>query len=149
MASYTITVNPAGGAWTEIMSEVFDDSSNTDSNSAITSSTFANFSGDTDKAYKSQYGGLKLGSSSANGYITSKSLDLSSKFRVKINVLKYSNDKGTVQITVGGTVKEITPTLTDTQYTVEFDAATSTSTIKIGTSAKRAYIDNVIVEVYK
>lgn len=133
---------------TVILYEEFDNSSTTDSNTTITSSSFENFSGNTSKAYKSKYGGLKLGSSSASGFITSKSLDLSKPFTVKINVLKYSTDTGKVQITVGDTTKEITPTETDTVYEVEFDAATSSSTVKIGTSAKRAYIDNVVITTY-
>ena len=91
---------------------------------------------------------MKLGASGSKGYITSKSLDLSSRFTVQINVLKYGTDTGKVEITIGTVTKQITPTETDTQYTLEFDAATSQSTIKIGTTSKRAYIDNVVVTRY-
>ena len=132
-----------------VLSEEFDNTSTSDSSSAITESTFANFSGSTAKAYKSKYGGLKLGASSAVGYITSKPLDLSKPFRVTLNVLKYGSDTGKVKVTVGEIEKEITPTDTDTSYTLDFDAASTNSTIRIGTTAKRAYIDNVIVEVSK
>ena len=144
--SITVTVSQLAGA-TVVLSEEFDNDSSSDSSSAISTSTFPNFSGATSKAYKSKYGGIKFGTSSAAGYITSKSLDLSNSFTVKLNVLKYGSDTGKVQVTVGEVTKEITPTTTDTQYTLEFDAATSTSTVKIGTSSKRAYIDNVIIAV--
>ena len=147
--SKTISVKqekqPAGGEDVEVLNEEFDNNSTSDSSSAFNSSTFSNFSGETSKAYKSKYGGVKLGTGSAVGYITSKALNLSSSFTVKINVLKYGTDTGTVQVTVGSVTKEITPTDTDTQYSLDFNAATTSSTVMIGTSAKRAYIDNVII----
>ena len=135
----------SGGGDVVVLSEEFDNSTTSDSSSAFSSSKFSNFSGSTDKAYTSKYGGVKLGSSSASGYITSKSLDLSNSFTVTLNVLKYGSDNGNVQVTVGDVTKEITPTLTDTAYSLDFDAATSASTVRIGTSTKRAYIDNVII----
>ena len=139
------TKQSTGGGDVEVLREGFDDTTTSDSSTAFSSSKFQNFNGATSKAYTSQYGGVKLGSSNAVGYITSKTLDLSKSFSVKINVLKYSTDTGKVQVTVGTITKEITPTDEDTQYTLDFDAATSTSTVKIGTSSKRAYIDNVII----
>lgn len=148
MPSSNVTISAefvVDGGDVEVLNEGFDDGTTTDSNAEFDSSKFSNFSGVTSKAYTSRYGGVKLGSSSAVGYITSKSLDLSKPFTVKINVLKYGSDTGKVQVTVGSTIKEITPTTTDTQYSLDFDAATSTSTVKIGTSTKRAYIDNVII----
>ncbi|MBO4670440.1 MAG: hypothetical protein J5640_01160 [Bacteroidales bacterium] len=134
-----------GGNDVVVLSEEFDNSTTSDSSSEFSSSKFSNFSGSTSKAFTSQYGGVKLGSSSASGYITSKSLDLSSSFTVTLNVLKYGTDTGKVQVTVGNVTKEITPTTTDTPYSLDFDAATSASTVKIGTSTNRAYIDNVII----
>lgn len=128
-----------------VLREEFDNSTTSDSSSAFSHSKFSNFSGATSKAYTSRYGGVKLGSSSANGYITSKSLDLSNSFTVTLNVLKYGTDTGKVQVTVGSVTQEITPTDTDTAYSLDFDAATSASTVKIGTSTNRAYIDNVII----
>ena len=135
----------SGGNDVVVLSEEFDNSTSSDSSVEFSSSKFPNFSGSTSKAYTSQYGGVKLGSSSASGYITSKSLDLSSSFTVTLNVLKYGTDTGKVQVTVGSVTKEITPTSTNTAYSLDFDAATSASTVKIGTSTKRAYIDNVII----
>ena len=94
-----------------VLSEEFDNSTTSDSSTEFSSSKFPNFSGTSSKAYTSQYGGVKLGSSSSSGYITSKSLDLSSSFTVTLNVLKYGSDTGKVQVTVGSVTKEITPTL--------------------------------------
>lgn len=132
-----------------ILSEEFDNTSNTDESSTITATTFSNFSGSTDKAYKSQYGGLKLGSSKASGYITSKSLDLSSTFTVQIDACKYSSDTGNIVVTVGSQTQEITNSELGAQgtfktFTLTFDAATTSSTVKIA-SSKRAYIDNVVI----
>jgi hypothetical protein len=144
-AGFTAAGSGSGSSDVVVLSEEFDNNTTSDSSTEFSSSKFSNFSGSTSKAYTSQYGGVKLGSSSSSGYITSKSLDLSSSFTVTLNVLKYGSDTGKVQVTVGSVTKEITPTSTDTAYSLDFDAATSASTVKIGTSTKRAYIDNVII----
>lgn len=133
-----------------ILSEQFDNSTTADSSTAITSSKFPNFSGQTSKAYTSKYGGLKLGSSSAVGYITSKSLDLSSSFTVQIDACKYGSDTGNIVVTVGSQEQKISNSQlaaagTFKTFTLSFNAATSSSTVKIATSAKRAYIDNVVI----
>lgn len=138
------------GEATILLSEEFDNTTNDDSSSAISSSKFSNFSGSTSKAYTSQYGGIKLGTSSAVGYITSKSLDLSSAFTVSIDACKYGSDTGNIVVTVGTQTKtinnsELGAAGTFKTFKLEFDAATTASTIKIATSSKRAYIDNVIV----
>ena len=133
-----------------VLSEQFDNKSTSDSSSAITSSTFSNFSGATSKAYKSKYGGIKLGSSSAVGYITTKSLDLSSAFTVQIDACKYSSDSGNIVVTCGSQSKTISNSSlgaagTFKTFTLTFNAATASSTVKIATSSKRAYIDNVVI----
>ena len=144
-ADFTAAGSGSGGGDVVVLSEEFDNGTTSDSSTEFGSSKFPNFSGSTSKAYTSQFGGVKLGSSSASGYITSKSLDLSSSFTVTLNVLRYNTDSGKVQVTVGDVTKEITPTTTDTAYSLDFDAATSASTVRIATSTKRAYIDNVII----
>lgn len=144
-ADFTAAGSGSGGGDVVVLSEEFDSDTTSDSSTEFSSSKFPNFSGSTSKAYTSQFGGVKLGSSSASGYITSKSLDLSSSFTVTLNVLRYNTDSGKVQVTVGDVTKEITPTTTDTAYSLDFDAATSSSTVRIATSTKRAYIDNVII----
>ena len=144
-ADFTAAGSGSGGGDVVVLSEEFDNDTTSDSSTEFSSSKFPNFSGSTSKAYTSKFGGVKLGSSSAIGYITSKSLDLSNSFTVTLNVLRYNTDSGKVQVTVGDVTKEITPTTTDTAYSLEFDAATSASTVRIATSTKRAYIDNVII----
>ncbi len=136
-----------------VLSEEFDNNTKSDSSSAITTSKFSNFSGATSKAYTSQYGGLKLGSNSAVGYITSKSLDLSSTFTVQIDACKYGSDTGNILVTVGNVSKTITNSELGAAgsfktFTLTFEAATATSTVKIATSSKRAYIDNVVITRY-
>lgn len=139
-----------GGGGSVLINESFDNNSSSDASQAFSSSTFPNFNGTTEKAYKSQYGGVKLGASSAVGYITSKSLDLSTAFTVTLDACKYGSDAGNIEVTVGTQTKTISNSSlgaagTFKTFTLEFDAATSTSTVKIGTSSKRAYIDNVII----
>ena len=135
---------------TYLIEEEFDNTTTADSSSEISTSKFPNFNGERSKAYTSKYGGLKLGTSSAVGYITSKALDLSKPFIVEIDACKYGSDTGNIKITVGSVDKSIANTDlgaagTFKTFTLEFDAATTNSTIKIATSAKRAYIDNVKV----
>ena len=148
-----LTQTAAGVTVSYLIDEEFDNNVATDQSGAISNTTFANFSGSTTKAYKSKYGGIKLGSSSAVGYITSKSLDLSKPFTVTIDACKYSSDTGDLQIVAGGVTKTIKNSELGADgapktFTVEFDAASTSSTIKI-TSVKaskgRVYIDNVKV----
>ena len=139
-----------GGGGSVLINEEFDNTSTSDQTSAFNSSAFSNFSGATAKAYKSKYGGVKFGTGSDVGYITSKSLDLSSPFTVTLDACKYSTDAGNIQVTVGTQTKTIANSeLSEAgifkTFTLNFDAATSSSTVKIGTSSKRAYIDNVII----
>ena len=138
---------------TIVLSEEFDNSSKSDSSSAITTSTFATFSGATAYSYKSQYGGLKLGSSKNAGYITSKALDLSSTFTVEFDACKYSSDTGNIVVTCGSQSQTINNSSLGAQgtfktFTLTFDAATASSTVKIAASTKRAYIDNVVITRY-
>ena len=143
--SVSASFSSTSGGDVIVLEEEFDNNSTSDSSSAISSSTFSNFSGATSKAYKSQYGGIKLGTGSAVGYITSKSLNLSNSFTVSFTARKYGTDTGSIQVTVGSVTKSITPTSEDAPYSLSFDAATTTSTVKIGTSSKRGYIDNVVI----
>ena len=139
-----------GGTSVVVLSEQFDNTTTADSSSEISSTKFSNFSGANSKAYTSKYGGIKLGSSGAVGYITSKSLDLSSPFTVQIDACKYGSDTGNINVTVGGVTKtinnsELGAAGSFNTFTLSFDAATANSTVKIATSSKRAYIDNVVI----
>ena len=133
-----------------VLREEFDNTTTADSSTAISTSKFPNFSGATSKAFTSKYGGLKFGSSSAAGYITSKSLDLSSAFTVQIDACKYGSDTGNIVVTCGSqsqTIQnsELGAAGSFKTFTLTFAAATATSTVKIATSSKRAYIDNVVI----
>ena len=132
-----------------VLSEQFDNTTTSDSSSEYAATKFPNFP-TRSKAYTSKYGGIKLGSSSAVGYITTKSLDLSSAFTVQIDACKYGSDTGNIVVTVGSqsqTIKnsELGAAGTFKTFTLTFSAATSVSTVKIATSSKRAYIDNVVI----
>ena len=143
---YAVFATLTGAMPVKLINEEFDNTSTSTSSQAITTSTFPNFSGATARAYKSEFGGLKLGTGSATGYITSKSLDLSNAFTVKFKAKKW-DDNVKIKVTVGS-VNQSTVALTasDVEYTLDFAAATATSTVKIETiDGNRAYIDDVQV----
>lgn len=150
---YAVFATASGGG--EVLNEEFDNNSTNDSSTPITSSTFSNFSGSTSSAYKSQYGGIKLGTKDNTGHITSKALDLSSAFTVSLDARYFSSgsDNADINIIVDwGETNEVTRTISHneltssfTNFSFDFAAATSSSTIRIETFTKRAYIDNVIV----
>ena len=157
--SKTVTVSQAAGntgggdepsTSVVVLREEFDNTTTADSSTAISTSKFPNFSGATSKAYTSKYGGIKLGSSSAVGYITTKSLDLSSAFTVEIDACKFGSDTGNIVVTCGSQSQTINNSELGAAgsfktFTLTFAAATATSTVKIATSSKRAYIDNVVI----
>lgn len=95
-------------------------------------------------------GAVKIGKSKGTGSITSKALDLSAPFTVVLKVKGWTNVEGKIVVTVGSESKEISYTakMGDAfeEVSVSFPAATSSSTVKIATSAKRAFIDEVVIE---
>lgn len=132
-----------------VLLEQFDNTTASDSSTEYGATKFPNFP-TRSKAYTSKYGGIKLGTGSVVGSITSKSLDLSSAFTVQIDACKYGSDTGNIVVTVGSQSKTISNSSlkaagTFTTFTLTFDTATSSSTVKIATSSKRAYIDNVVI----
>ncbi len=147
-ATTTIEIPAASNA---ILTETFDDI--TSGNSTGTSGSGSAWAGNTNfptvsTAYQAG-GAVRIGSSKASGSITSKELDLSTAFTVSIAVKGWTAVEGSLTVTVGDQVKTIayTEVMADDfgVYTVEFDAATAASTITIATTAKRAFIDSVIV----
>ena len=129
--------------------------------SELTAGTIANPSGTdltqgtisdfptTSKAY-SAGGTVKLGSSSASGYIQTAALNLSVPFYVEFDVKGWTSVEGNIIVTVSGVQSQTvsyTATRNDDFETkhIDFNAATASSTVRIATSAKRAYIDNVRV----
>lgn len=104
------------------------------------------------KAYQAG-GAVKLGTGSAVGFITSSPMDLSQdggNFTVSFDVKGWTTVEGAIKVIVTG-LAEQTVTYTATiagpfeNKTVTFSGGTANSTIRIETTAKRAFIDNVVV----
>lgn len=92
-------------------------------------------------------GEAKLGTGSALGYITAPALDLSSGGTLTFDIQKYGSDAGLVRVYLDGTQvgSDITPPAAYATQIITIPSATSTSVIKIGTSATRVYLDNIAV----
>jgi hypothetical protein len=161
-AILVITVSPSGGGTTNLLSEDFASlttggdtaTSGTGSpdSTPITANLTPNFPISV-AAYKAG-GKVKLGSSSAVGSITSKTLDLSANggvFTVSFDVKGWTTVEGQIKVTVGSLAPQTvsyTATITAASYetkTLNFTGGQANSTVKIETTAKRAFIDNVIV----
>ncbi|MCW4451254.1 T9SS type A sorting domain-containing protein [Kaistella sp. BT6-1-3] len=106
------------------------------------------------KAY--QAGGVvKLGTGSAIGSLTSKELDLSTDanaVKVTFDVKGWTTVEGNIKVTVSGQDSQTvtySATLADAFETVSltFGKGLANSTVTIETTAKRAFIDNVKIEV--
>ncbi|MBO5540075.1 MAG: C10 family peptidase [Muribaculaceae bacterium] len=73
-------------------------------------------------------GGIRLGTSSAKGTLTSPALDLSDsegKVTVKFTAIRYNNDNNPeLSISCGSSTQTLAMTDTDTEYTVVLDAPT-------------------------
>lgn len=127
-------------------------------NSTSTSGSGTSWAGNTNfptvsAAYQAG-GAVKLGTSSAGGSITSKAIDLSTdggNVVVTFDVKGWSTVEGNIMVTITGqTAKTVTYTSVmagafETK-TVTFTGGVAGSTVKIETTAKRAFIDNVKVE---
>jgi len=161
-ATLVITVSPSGGGVTNLLSEDFaslttgGDTAATGTGSpdttAITANLTPNFPTSV-TAFKAG-GKVKLGSSSAAGSITSKTLDLSANggvFNVSFDVKGWTTVEGQIKVTVGSLATQTvtyTATMSATSYetkTLNFTGGQANSTVKIETTAKRAFIDNVMV----
>lgn len=139
-----------------IFSEDF--SSITNGNSTTTSGSSAVWSGNVnfptvDRAYQSG-SSVKLGSSSAIGSIISKPLDLSVNggvFTLSFDVKGWSTVEGNIKVTITGQTPQIityTAVMASSNFeskTLNFTGGVSNSTIKIETTSKRAFLDNIVV----
>ncbi len=98
-------------------------------------------------------GRVKLGSSSAAGSLVTPAVDIPAGAAFSFKIAKYGSDTGTVdvQISVDGGEFEslfespITPVADGETYETEFDEAVASAQIKFITSAKRAYVDDVVL----
>jgi hypothetical protein len=156
---FSMTAN----AQTVILSEDFASAASGDNVGNTTQTTLwagnANFSVDpvpaNNKAYEAG-GAIKLGTGSATGYIVSAPLNLAQgggSFTITFDVKGWTTVEGDIKITVTGlpeTIVTYTALRTSPAFetkTVTFGGGTANSTIRIETTAKRAFIDNVVVTV--
>lgn len=131
------------------------------SNTAITGSAFdwlsstvtrvyPDYQGDDPEDSNSKTGCLKFGSNGGTGSFTTVTLDLSHKFKVSLDVKKYSNEGANIKITADETEWTSNTTFAGDKFTSishEFSAVGKDKQITIETSgANRAYIDNIKIE---
>ena len=95
-------------------------------------------------------GGIRLGSSSAKGTLTSPALDLSDsegKVTVKFTAIRYNNDNNpNLTISCGSSSQTLAMTDTDTEYTVVLDAPTQAGqkvTFATTKNGKRVIISHI------
>ena len=101
------------------------------------------------KLYREE-GGIRLGSSSAKGTLTSPALDLSDsegKVTVKFTAIRYNNDNNpNLTISCGSSSQTLAMTDTDTEYTVVLDAPTQAGqkvTFATTKNGKRVIISHI------
>ena len=97
-------------------------------------------------------GAIRLGSSSKVGSITTKELDLSKDngaFVITLDIKGWTNKEGDLKVTCGDESQTISYTaLMANDFetkSVNFNNGTATSKITIATTAKRAYIANILI----
>lgn len=105
------------------------------------------FTSSCSKAYLACVNGVKLGSSNATGTLE---FNIATNYqsnikKITVKSAKYGSDTGNLTLYSGSTSLKtgITP---GTDYTHTFTTATTVSSIKISTSAKRAYISEIVLE---
>ncbi|MFV0188245.1 putative Ig domain-containing protein [Empedobacter falsenii] len=94
---------------------------------------------------------VRLGTSSKTGAITSKTLDeISGNVTVSFDVKGWTSVEGSMNVTLGTETKNVAYTAAIANafenVTVSFDNVAAGSTLKLETSAKRAFIDNVKIQ---
>ncbi|MDH1601648.1 hypothetical protein [Empedobacter sp. GD03739] len=94
---------------------------------------------------------IRLGSSNNKGGITSKVLDqIAGNVTVSFDVKGWTTIEGSVNVTLGSETKNVvyTAKMADAfeNVTVSFENVAAGSTLKLETSAKRAFIDNVRIQ---
>ena len=152
----TVAVSTVFFAQTTVLTEDF--AAITAGNNTSTSGSSSSWSGNANfptvsAAYQAG-GAVRLGTSSASGSLTSKSIDLSTdggNVIVTFDVKGWSSVEGNIKVTITGqTAKTVTYTavLTGSFETksVTFTGGVANSKVKIETTAKRVFIDNVKVE---
>jgi subtilisin-like proprotein convertase family protein len=119
------------------------------SSSEVTSNLTSNFPTST-KAY-SAGGTVKLGSSNASGSITTKSLNLSAgNYTVAFKVKGWTTVEGNITVTPSSGTAQTVPYSANISSAYEskslsFTGGTANTTVTIATTAKRAFIDDVVI----
>ena len=154
----TLTVGPASGGGTGdtiLLSENFAALTSGDNVTTIGSSV--SWIGNTNflsAAAAYQAGGtVKLGSGSGIGSLTSKALDLSGNggsFRVSFKVKGWTTVEGSIKVTVTGLPSQTisyNSVMADSFETklLNFTSGAVNSTVKFETTAKRAFLDDIVV----
>ena len=133
-----------GNSWT---------TSGSDSSAKLTSDDLPGYT-TLDNIYwaRTELGGVKFGTSSKTGKMTTKELDLSKgAFTIKFTAGSYSKSEGAFKVTCGDVVKEYDLTnggadnKVMTEYTIDCEASTAT-TVTFETTAKRAFLNHIVIE---
>lgn len=147
----------AAGTFAQVLSEDF--SGLTTGNNTGTSGSSTTWGGDTNisavvNAYEAG-GAVKLGKSGATGSITTKSLDLSANggaFKVAFDVKGWTTVEGDIKVSiVGGASQTVSYTtvmsssLFESKEITFNTGGTSITQIIFETTAKRAFLDNIII----
>ena len=142
---YAVFAEGTPGGTNELLNETFTNERTSDNNTALTS--LDNFT-ITGKVYEGAYSTIKFGSSNDRGSITSKELDLSDAFTVQLSAKQFGSDATVIYVRVGDDTRNISTTDSLTSefktFTFQFEG-TEETTITIGESGKRGYIDDVVV----
>lgn len=151
----TVNVSQAAGELASGSSLPFEDNfdwatntNNSDSSNSYSTDTVNSNYIDVSYAYAAANGGaLKFGTSSKVGYITTKTLDLSSAFTVVLTAKQYSSTQNKINVVVGTQSQTVTLTDNYNDYYLYFEASGSSSSVKLTTVAStyRAYVDNLQV----
>lgn len=139
-----------------ILSEDFAKCDASDTNGSDISSKLDNYttvSGWTGVKVFEAAGRVKLGSGSAVGNIVTPAVDIPAGATLSFKIAKYGSDTGTVDVQLSSNGGEfaslldaaIAPVADGETYTVDFAEAAAAAKIKFVTSAKRAYVDDVVI----
>ncbi|MBP5229911.1 MAG: hypothetical protein J6Z32_07215 [Bacteroidales bacterium] len=97
-------------------------------------------------------GEIRIGTSSNPGYLTTLGINLSAASHITVNAKQYGSDNAKIWVSVdGGEPIEATNDGSSLgasykAYIFNIPAATAKSKVTIATSAKRAYVNNVLIE---
>ena len=153
---YTLYVNRVGATGTALMTETFDKINVTKDGTydrAENLDEYCDNAGWTGYAvYEAVGGGIKLGSGSKLGYVTTPALDLTNcggSITVSLNAKSYGSDNTSIKVTCGDVTQTVQLTSEATDYQVVLTGVTAAAgqkvTIESTTAGKRFYIYNAVV----